>query len=289
MSFAAAFTMTFSNGAPTDAVFRAWGVLFNAKLALAGLVQTADTGQINWTTVSTAVINTAAGYEIWRFNDTLQATAPVFLKIEYGSGAATTGPSIWLTVGSGSDGAGNLTGIKSTRQQFTCATGAACTCYVSGDTNRFVLAVPNTAVSTSFLVSFERTVDAAGAVTNEGVLLAGNAPTPGTTWAQQMWNCTLGPMTASWESSIGVLTPILAPFGTSGSQIAVYPVFHTKGVYLNPGLNLLGYFAATIGAASPITFSYYGVNHTFMPLAAVSFTSFSRNTNTGASPMMRYE
>ena len=100
----------------TNAGFQAWGAEFHAALVAIGLTLTSDTGQINWTTVVLPAANTAAGYEIWRFNDTLQSTTPVFIKLEFGSSAATTGyPMIWITIGNGSNGSGTLTGLTSTR------------------------------------------------------------------------------------------------------------------------------------------------------------------------------
>lgn len=104
--------------------FRLWGSKLSAALQACGLLQTADTGQINWTTV--AYSNTASfssGYEIYQFTDELQATSPVFIRIDYGTGnqpgVATGSPSIWVTVGTGTDGAGNLTGVVSTQEQIT--------------------------------------------------------------------------------------------------------------------------------------------------------------------------
>lgn len=99
----------------SDATFRAWGSALSAALAAVGLTQTADTGQINWTTVTRPGTNTAAGYEIWRFNDTLQGTAPIFIKLEYGTNSTATGPQVWITVGTGSNGSGTITGQSSTR------------------------------------------------------------------------------------------------------------------------------------------------------------------------------
>jgi hypothetical protein len=111
----------------SDATFRAWGSDFSAKLALAGLVKATDTGQINWATVTRPSANsTAAGYEIWKFGDTLQATAPIFIKLEYGSGiAASNLPQMWITVGTGSDGAGTITGQSSGRQTTGLSGGTA--------------------------------------------------------------------------------------------------------------------------------------------------------------------
>lgn len=96
-----------ANTTVTD--FRTWGSAVSAALAAVGMVKTADTGQINWATVGLPQVNTAAGYEVWRFADTLQATAPVFFRVEYGAGAVANVPQMWLTVGKGSSGAGVIT------------------------------------------------------------------------------------------------------------------------------------------------------------------------------------
>lgn len=98
-----------------DATYRAWGVVVSAAFASAGLVQTSDTGQVNWTTVTKpTAASTLAGYEIWRFNDTLQSTAPIFIRISYYSGAQSSGnnPVLRITVGTGSNGAGTITGVN---------------------------------------------------------------------------------------------------------------------------------------------------------------------------------
>lgn len=94
----------------TNAEFRAWGSGIAAGIVAAGLVKTTDTGQIDWTTVLTpTVANTKRGYEIYRFNDALQATRPVFMRFDYGSGAYVYNPMIWVTVGTATDGAGTIT------------------------------------------------------------------------------------------------------------------------------------------------------------------------------------
>lgn len=102
-------TYTMSVSQDTDTGFRAWGSALSAGLASAGLVQTADTGQINWTTVARAAAYGSAGYEIWRMDDAMQATKPVFIKLEYGSGSGSEMPFMWLTIGGGSNGSGAIT------------------------------------------------------------------------------------------------------------------------------------------------------------------------------------
>lgn len=98
----------------TDAGFRQWGLAFSNGLTAVGLVQTADTGQINWTTVARPAINVSAGYEIRRTAD-----SSLFFKFEFGTGTTATFPQMWIQVGQGSNGAGTLTGQLSTRNIWT--------------------------------------------------------------------------------------------------------------------------------------------------------------------------
>jgi hypothetical protein len=286
MSYAATTTVTPTNS--SDANFRAWGSLISARLALMGLVQTADTGQINWTTVLAPVaINTVQGYEIWRFNDALQATVPIFFKFEYGSGGAINNPSIWLTVATGSNGAGTLTGVSTIRTQFSLtATATPITAYFSGDTNRLVFAFKGAGVTTSFMISLERTIDSTGALSTEGVLIIVFASS---NFSQVAFNAALGPYT-TYETTLGALGPQNAPLGVNGVQLAIYPIFHNKGVFLPFGMNVFAYIDATIAAGSTITFSAYTVNHTYMPIGTPAISGALQRTSAGSSSIMiRYE
>lgn len=102
----------------TTAQFRAMWSEFSAKLQLCGLIKTGDTGQIDWlTAVVPTVIHTVAGFEMYRFDDALQATKPVFIKIEYGYGFALSVPTLFVTVGTGTNGSGTLTGTVSLRKR----------------------------------------------------------------------------------------------------------------------------------------------------------------------------
>lgn len=101
----------------TDAEFRAWvTAISNGFQAL--FTKVTQTGEINLATVSKPTgSNTSQGFEVYRFNDSLQATAPIFFKVEYGSSNTAATPSCWLTVGKGADGSGTLTSILLARQQ----------------------------------------------------------------------------------------------------------------------------------------------------------------------------
>lgn len=96
--------------------FRTWVAEIIAQLLAVGLTQTTDTGQINTATVNKPGTSTSAGYAIFKFNDTLQSTSPVFFKLEFGTGSATANPAIWVTIGTGSSGAGAINGVVGTRR-----------------------------------------------------------------------------------------------------------------------------------------------------------------------------
>lgn len=104
--------------ASTDAEFQAWCASWFGALEAAGAVRTSDTGQFDGTqTVPTVTSSNGANpvwgaYVVYRFTDALQATHPLVYKIQvglvYNSGTGEHCPAIELTVGKGSDGAGNV-------------------------------------------------------------------------------------------------------------------------------------------------------------------------------------
>jgi hypothetical protein len=102
----------------TDAGFRTWvAEVITILFTTLGVTQTSDTGQINTGTVTRpAAANTSAGYVVGRFNDTAQGTSPIFFKLEFGTaGTASTSVQMWITVGTGSNGSGTITGTVMNR------------------------------------------------------------------------------------------------------------------------------------------------------------------------------
>ena len=121
-----------------DAEFQDYCQHTVAMLTAVGLVQTADTGQMDETTVTEPAANDWSRYQIWRFNDSRQGVDPVFLRIEFGKYAGQDNYVFWrVSIGQGTDGAGTLTGqtwgpyqcgyvdgngtVSSTVQDYACA------------------------------------------------------------------------------------------------------------------------------------------------------------------------
>lgn len=247
-----------------DADFQAWvTAVHNAIAALGGVVQTADTGQINPATVTRPGTNTSAGYEIWRFNDALQAIAPFFIKLEYGIGGTATHPSMWLTVGTGTDGAGTLTGNVSTRTQIGSGTPTGSEqLALTGDAGRLSI-FHRRSVTGGVFLHVERPRDENGAVVSDGCIVALWTTSPG-----------VGYQFVPSPSRTGISVPAVqtsAPCvsftgGTSndGTNVAVsqHHVFFGKQRFLN----IVTVNASDLTSLSTASVSVLGVTRTYLPL-----------------------
>lgn len=91
----------------TNASFRTWVTEFISLLTTGGaLVQLADGSgsgqggtQINLATVALGAANQDHGYAVFRFDDSLQSTAPYFFRFGFGTGASAGVPRVRVTVG----------------------------------------------------------------------------------------------------------------------------------------------------------------------------------------------
>lgn len=167
----------------TTANYRIWVAEIIDNLIAAGLVQTTDAGQIDVSTATQPGAGTYPHFAMFRFNDALQATAPVFMKIEFGAGG-TTQPMIAVTVGSGTNGSGTLTGTVSARYVTSSSGGGLAPAsqtlpYLSmaihkGGFFGFVFkigCVSQTYSTAIYAIFMARTTDNTGVETAEGVSL----------------------------------------------------------------------------------------------------------------------
>jgi hypothetical protein len=254
----------------TDADFRTWGSGIHTALAAIGLVNTADTGQINWTTVTKPIaINTSAGYEIWRLNDTLQSTVPYFFKIEYGTAVAVDRPSMWFMVGSTTNGAGTLSGQTGLKRQVYSAlsksAAATLPVYASGDTSRFALCVNADAASSNYPIWIvcERTRDATGVYTADGLMEISSNPASATTF--------IDTIPAVGASTWGSSAPFLPVMGggnihatATDAALSYIQYFIGKPLF---GLGVVEVARVDAGAqAATWTATVFGASHTFLNL-----------------------
>jgi hypothetical protein len=274
----------------SDARFRAWGKALSDALAAVGLVKTDDVGQIDWATVTRPLsVTLSMGYEVWRFNDALHSSDPIFFRISYGSGAATTSPCIWVTVGHATDHAGNLIGMTS--REFTIRCGGyrdanTYNCYISSDGGRInILLFANVGSGVSALVfSIERLKDTSGNPLATGVnIITGDS----TARYQQLLPALGSPRAAMATYQCGAPP---SGDGTYGTTVGVFPILTNIGYAGNPDLGALCYFTANIAGEITVVAQLYGTNHTYITAGAMATGSTAIGGNTTDNSLaVRYE
>lgn len=259
----------------TDVGYHNWvAEHINALVTQIGLTQTADTGQTaNGGTVRPGV-GTAGGYIILRFNDTAQATSPVFMKIEYGTGGTTSIPQIWISCGRGSDGAGNLTTVTFARSSVTnnVQPTSIITSYVSKfcwnptlGAFSFIWKVSATGTTNQTLggLVLARSNDGSGVVTTDAVFIlvntynavAGSASSAGSLQCYSYLTSALLtiPTPASWGMwPLGILTTVV------GGNIAVVPIFALSPSLYVPVVLCIGLLTETPILNTTLPFALMG-------------------------------
>lgn len=160
-----------------DETFRAWGLALSNALS-AMLARVPQSNDINWLTVSNPLTSAyATGSEVYRLNDALHSTHPVFLKFEYATAGTANRVRIRLTVGKGADGNGNITGILQAPIvvfEANATAPAASNSYISnGDGSGVVFSLqPDIPTMCGGFVCIERSRNSSGQATGDALLLA---------------------------------------------------------------------------------------------------------------------
>ena len=282
--------------------------IHNSILAV-GLVQTADTGQINFGTANPGNNAThSAGYAIYRFNDSFQASYPCFIRVDFGtdqSGLTYYGVGIWLTMATSTDGAGTLGAIKSPTiyvniqwYNETNAVGAS-----SGTPSRLTLVsrYNQTGANGVSAVSFERIQDTTGVDTSTGLVMTwvkycamqNSFPYQG---QQVLYFSGIQPPAFynNNGSPVGGMLPAILPYNASVPISAwangnfcftspIYPVGYT----LHPPIQglMIGFAADFIPSNWPLPVSIYGTSHSW----AVFAQSWLSQVNGAANLLVRWD
>lgn len=253
-------SLTGSNS--TDAGFRLWINEIHNSLIAFGWLQTADTGQINFTTVTRPVAtSTYQGYAIYQMNDSLQSACPVFLRLDFGTGAGTDAPSVktQICIG-GTNGAGTLTG-NITPSGFTIPTNSAAigafSCRTAGTTSSFRMAFfTNTALCFGFVV--ERDVNTSGVEQSTGInCLSWATGTYASVFLEQAGGT--GAVDNKWYAFVSAQSS-----QAGGGNVGVGPVRTQLGPFRNPmkGMLLFSSTDFTVDTTGPVTI--YGASHTYL-------------------------
>lgn len=297
----------------SDASFRVWvQELITMFVTTLGLTQTSDTGQINTSTVTRPTTNTAGGYVILRFNDTAQSTAPLFMKIEFGTGGAVASPNIWITIGTASNGSGTINGVTGSRVSATPNSNTPAStitpyvtraCY-NTTMGFFGFTWKNGGFGTQQNMGgwlLFRSSDSAGAVTTDSIQLITNSPSTSGSgnsvgYIQAISFLTgVSYTTGNWPNSACGFWPFATLAATlfSGNG-SVGPIFQFTPVF---GITNLAAIAsiAEIAIGSTASMTLIGATaHTYMSVGNVfggssMFTQALTTSTTGYTIMMLWE
>jgi hypothetical protein len=298
-------TLTLTPLSDTLAHFNAWGQGISNGILAAGLTKTADTGQINWGTNATIPSTTSQtiGYEVWQFTDALQSTAPVYVRLGYGSnGSQASTPQITVTVGTATNGAGTITasGLYGaavlTNSVFAnsgvWASSSSATLYIDSDSGSSLMIAGwgyagSTVAGTAFCI--ERTRNWDGTPNNEGVVMMSQS---------NAYNAALITANAGSIAAVtynGFVSPsggvvVSSSSGVVGGTLYTNPVFTGCTPRLNgPSKHLLG--LAAVGDMVPITqvvaVTHYGASHNFVRPTGSSTSLYSLNNSSFFYPIVR--
>lgn len=289
-----------TTGVPVDAFVTTPGIRDAAQwvedllVATGGWVQVTQLGETAPSALPACPgSNSKCGFRCYRMNDALQATSPVFMRIDYGSSAGGGSAThfcfgMWITIGMGLNGSGGVTtpmfnGGASATPQLGCnsggntITGITGTCYGSAANNRVHFMMYDATSLTSLMVivfSLERSKDALGNDTGDGLLMTYvDTADQGGGGSQQFTNKTRYLLfTAGTQPLVegsGIQYAMGRPnptetFGTS--DVGVGLIFHFKGTAQQPGIGLVIVNSSDVGVNGQFPMTIYGVAHTYQSL-----------------------
>lgn len=259
MSFVEKMAMNLTVTTFTNADFQAFGSFIADAFQAGGFERTADTGQINWSSVAYPGVNdTVAGYELRGFTDALQATAPIYVKLNWRRGSAANWIDVGISVGTGTDGTGGLTGVRMTEVFFSLTQLSAAfpnwLMRASGVAaeGRVVAAGYNVTISSgNFWLGFERTADAGQVLNSRGIAILHSVGSTGTLRVITR-SGSAPPVDIIGTSSGNSLTPNLGTFATSAggtNALTVHPHDVGGGVF-EPLRNIILGHSANFGVLS---------------------------------------
>lgn len=272
-----------SNSISSDANWRTWGSTISDLWQDVGLTKTADTGQIDWTTATRPTSTGFAGYEIFTLDtDTEHASFPLYLRVDYGVRTGSGTPPwqrLGFQVGSGTNGAGTLTGQVGT-QRIMAATGTAANDTTSqnhfcssgdgyfawGSSWNATIGTNSNALWNAFVV-IERLRDNTGAVTDNGVYMVTSGMASADCGAQITRSDDINPAYTTPSSSsfrMGAYVPNMS--GNRGTDLYLFSHQPADYALYNPCLSHIFYNNADLTAGIDINVDMYGTSRTYKPL-----------------------
>jgi hypothetical protein len=292
-----------TNGTAAD--IRAWAQFIeNTLVTTGGWIVTADTGQTLPSALTVpATSNTKVGYRVYRMADALQATAPCFMRLDFGGGGAGILPAIWVTIGTGSNGAGTITGVFiATGYSGSQQAAGPLNCYGSAATSRFTLGMfcVGTANAYPWTFGLERSKDGSGNDTSDGLLFlfgsTGYFDGTNTYLVVSQYFAFAGSQAAMEKGLSYVLTSQNPSQVFTPGDIGLGIVIHMRGMAQQPGANYFICNSNDVSAQGFLSLTLYGQSRTYQqldsaltPRKAMHGGGSNGITDANARFLMRYD
>jgi hypothetical protein len=267
---------------------KATGQAINNALTTFGWVQSADTGQVNWSTYSSL----ANVYEVWKPGDAL---AVFYVRIDYIYNS-NSAPSFKVTLGTTTNGSGTITGVNTGALTVTSALNSVSSstpysCYFSGSASRFSMLLWTSTTTSSFLSMFlaiERSLDANGnyTATHASVIWAG-------------WNTSNQRHQRTLHFSSGItnedsgICAIQSGTATTASGFAgnvpISPLFPNIGYFDYPLTVAATGRATDFSEGSTYATTLYGASRTYIASKKDALGNFMPSDQANGVVLMRYD
>lgn len=251
-------------------------------------------------------------FEIWKSNGAMTTTNPIYVRIVYTVGSVVAGnfnPRINVSIGSGVDSSGNITGAVSVTTSApttinTIGQAAVATvvgqfdCNVSGDADniRWVgwRGSNQGAPSNMYVMIIDRSKTATGTDSDAFTFVGfcGGQLGAAHAFSQYLLKASLGTpvlqSTAGWMGVITTagLTSTINVFGTNPAL----PIFPLVGYVANPLLGAVGFNSTDVSDGGVYPVWLYGSSHNFMAInSQTAAGSTINNVATGVIPAIRWE
>lgn len=273
-----------------DATFQSWVSAIDSAITALGLVVTGDTGQINPATVARPTAGNYAGYRMYRFADALQAAAPCFIKIEYGISANTgSAGKLAITVGTGTNGAGTLSGQVGSRRLSDVTAlpeaGQDAHCYFSGDTGRLQFALYATSANGRVIAfSVERSKDTSGTRTGDALIAQAM------NWNTQGGDVIGSPGVLSTATVFGMAAPPSDTTAVNGADVICFTAYPPPRFSRYALQGFVGFLSADISVGTQFSCDPDGNGaHTYIALTTFANSTPASGVNTNSRYAIRYD
>jgi len=300
------YTFTAPTRGTTAAVYIAWISSIEAGLVAAGLVKVTDTGQAILSGGSAVSLPTAQrdDYVIYRFNDSVQSTSPVFLKFLFG-GILSFGQTYFdleVDIGTGWVDGGTITNTGASVLTFSVVPqnlgsngGVTGTGYISGDGSGLAMILGITGGSSvyeSWFV-FDRHRSTSNGIALATGAMAFQGQQQVSTVTQGHWSFGAGADNTATQLSAtvvpcitdGTLSSTLTKTNTGG-QTQLYPWWSTTWSSRGPSKMLVTYNEADLGTLNPGGYActFLGTNSHYLTFGNRLTGTFTCNAEAGAAP-----